>query len=463
MLTALCPTLPARRQPALPCPMSAPHTPGATGTVRGTPPPRRSPARTHCSAPAPAQLTDRRVFKVVKAVVCQDEPAPLPRLHPSSWEQREAVGAALVLLHGTARHGTAALQPTRTHTDKQRQAAHGAGRRAAGSTQHAGSARAWSGKQTDEDGGRGRWEGRDGSAARLHQKPLRCGQRVLQLGGVAVQSQPRSTAPVPRQGRAQRCSMRNFGWREFYSHHREGRALPQAHSAAVLGLALPPHSQHVPGTSCSAQRCAMGVQAMLPRLGTKKQCVREGNVLISSPPVRLCRDIPASRPPTPPYCPPVNPTAVSARSWERLHTPFPAPKPGRGRQFPAKPPSPAHLEPSPPHGPRPDALQPPPQGTPAPPEPSLQVTASPGDNTPGLWRRHHAAPRPSTALGLARARGRAARLGSVLPQAEPGQRLCPAPAQPRAPARRRALHTASHGLPAPSQLQARRLGPSRMP
>lgn len=38
-----------------------------------------------------------------------------------------------------------------------------------------------------------------------------------------------------------------------------------------------------------------------------------------------------------------------------------------------------------------------------------------------------------------------------------------APAQPRAPARRRALHTASHGLPALSQLQARRLGPSRMP
>lgn len=49
----------------------------------------RHPSLPRLSTPR-AKVTDRRVLEVVKAVVGQDEPASLPRLHPSSWGQRGA-------------------------------------------------------------------------------------------------------------------------------------------------------------------------------------------------------------------------------------------------------------------------------------------------------------------------------------------------------------------------------------
>lgn len=289
-----------------------------------------------CPSSAPrAKATDRGVLEVVQAVVGQDEPAPLPRLHPASWEQREACWAPPGC--GTARPGprghtqassgrwgaSRARQPRGAGAQQQQQAAH--------TTPGSARARAESRRMGMEAEGGGRAGPGGERGARSHPWH-RAAPGTGCSGGSGGARGCVCTGHAPAAVPAQRWAKQEPGVQLAEAGLR-GALQPALPREELLPPARgllpaepgspPPRSGRHSGAGCSAQRRGLGTQAMLLRVGTgaKQQWVHNG--LVSPTPSVSAGEPCLAAPP----CHPTSQPFTSAPCWGRF-TPVPALQPG---------------------------------------------------------------------------------------------------------------------------------------
>lgn len=243
-----------------------------------------------CPSSAPrAKATDRGVLEVVKAVVGQDEPAPLPRLHPASWEQREpcwalpGCGTARPGPRGhtqasSGRRGASRARQPRGAGAQQQQAAH--------STPGSARARAESRRMGMEAEGGGRAEPGRECGARSHRwhravPGAGCSRGLRGRTGLPPAPAALLLPSQPNAGQSRSPACRSWAAGSSTASAAKEELLPCARGLLPAEPGSPPpRSGRHSGTGCSAQRHGLGTQAMLLRVGTgaKQQGVHNGLV-----------------------------------------------------------------------------------------------------------------------------------------------------------------------------------------